>query len=58
MREIRSYGSVRERGGNEPLYSDLKLDSETLPRTLNLERISPVVYIVYYHMIVSFVMEL
>ena len=22
MRESRSYGSVRERGGNEPLYSD------------------------------------
>jgi len=22
MRKIRSYGSVRERGGNEPLYSE------------------------------------
>ena len=24
MRESRSYGSVRERGGNEPFYSDLR----------------------------------
>ena len=26
MRESRSYGSVGERGGNEPLYPEVKID--------------------------------
>ena len=29
MREIRSYGSVGERGGNEPLYPETNLNDKT-----------------------------
>jgi len=37
MREIRSYGSVGERGGNEPLYPECDKATNDERRTMNGE---------------------